>query len=482
MVNLGQSLWLDEAISALVAWDLGVKEIINNFIRGDFHPPGHYLLLHFWGKIFGWSEISLRLPSVFFGVGTIYFVYKIINELTNSKIKGLKEWRIKKMGLTGAVFLATSQFHIYYSQEARMYAMATFFASLSMYFFIKIINELTNSRINGLGVGYFFSTLCLLYTDYYGFLVLLSQIIAGLMIFRKNLNFYISKSLYLYISIFLLYLPWLPIFWEQIRVGFRATEVLPGWGGLVNLSFWKALPLTFLKFSLGRITIFNKIFYAAVTGVLFLIYGFVIVKGFFRGKKLLITDYQLLIALWLIVPIFFAWLLSLFIPNYQPFRLILVLPAFWILLAWGMFRIKSTKIGNILICLVLMVNLVSLGVYWFNPYFWREDWRGVADFLKKENLPIIISSSTFNWPLVYYGVEEKIIGVSDGVRMVGEEDKIDLISRLNQAEEKKVAYTSYLADLYDPPRKIPNWLKEAGFVKIKEVSFNQILIEKWERD
>jgi len=95
---------------------------------------------------------------------------------------------------------------------------------------------------------------------------------------------------------------------------------------------------------------------------------------------------------------------------------------------------------------------------------------------------LVISSDTFAWPLVYYQQEKNLVAVGKGVRKVSEEDKINLTANLRQIKGKRLAYTPYLTDLYDPEKKIPSWLKEMGFDKIKEISFNQVLIELWERD
>ena len=70
LVSLNQSLWLDEATSALVV-RMSVGDMFARFLPGDFHPPLYYLILKFWVSIFGNSEISLRMPSVIFGVITI---------------------------------------------------------------------------------------------------------------------------------------------------------------------------------------------------------------------------------------------------------------------------------------------------------------------------------------------------------------------------------------------------------------------------
>lgn len=461
-INLNQSLWLDEGVQAITAQQS--FSYIFEELKGDFHPPLYHILMHFWVRIFGSREVVLRLPSVLFGIGTVYLIYKI---------GALKKFGAKRWGLISALFLATSQFHIYYSQEARMYALGCFLSVLSFYWWLKIINfEFQKLKIKtSWKIFYLIFTLFLLYVDYYGFFVLLDQLIGGLIIFRKQFKYFERLFFPLYLIIFLLYFPWIPRLVEQIKEGFKAMQNLPGWRALGNLNFWKALPLTLVKFSLGRIKIFNKKIYALVSLGLLGLMGWLGGWGFYKNYK---NDKYKLILIWFLLPVIGAWLISLIIPNYQPFRLILVLPAFWLLLTKGILVIKNKKVKLAITGIFLGINIWATLTYWTNSYFQREDWRGVAEYLKKNNLPIIISSSTFNWPLIYYGVGDETIGIIEGTRELKREDRARLIEKLERIDEEKIAYTPYLADIHDREEKIPIWLEEIGFVKIEEVSFNQI--------
>jgi uncharacterized membrane protein len=391
-----------------------------------------------------------------------------------------------------ALFLATAPFHIYYSQEARMYAMTTFFTTLSMYYFMKILFVFTSEEspvpLTGTGrakptsevVLYILATTLMLYSGYYGLFVFLAQIIASLIILKKDF----TKLLNSYIATSLSFFPCLPLLWIQLKTGAQAIALLPEWGRLVNINFLKALPLTFIKFSIGRITIFNKTFYAIVAGVLFLVYGLTIIKGFFKGKKLPITNYQLLITFWLFIPILFAWLISLFVPNYQPFRLLLVLPAFYLLLVYGIFQIFTSMIRIIVVLFVLVVNLSSTLVYYTNPYFHREDWRGTVGWIEQQaeaNSLALMPSYTSHWPYVYYTQGKvPLITASADIKPLSSQD-FDKFSSNIQPPTSNIFYIYYLADLFDPQGLIPNWLEGQKFAKIREVSFNQILVQEWQR-
>ena len=95
LISLNQSLWLDEATTALVA-KMPIYDFFTKFMPADFHPPLYYLVIRGWWLVVSGSEIALRLPSVVFGLLTIYFVYLIAKEIK------------LKYPLVPALFLATS--------------------------------------------------------------------------------------------------------------------------------------------------------------------------------------------------------------------------------------------------------------------------------------------------------------------------------------------------------------------------------------
>ncbi|MBU3957125.1 hypothetical protein KKI19_02530, partial [Patescibacteria group bacterium] len=160
---------------------------------------------------------------------------------------------------------------------------------------------------------------------------------------------------------------------------------------------------------------------------------------------------------------------------YQPFRLLLVLPAFYLLLTWGISQIRTTTIRIIVVVFILLVNLISAGVYYTNPYFYREDWRGLVQFIEsqpKEEKVAILPSYNSYWPYEYYSTKKvPLVGLSDGFRMVEERD---LEKRLQHYSESTIYYIRYLVPMFDPQEQTVLWLNQNGFVKIKEVSFNQI--------
>src|SRR3989339_1180240 len=121
-----QSFWRDEAFSYFMA-KKNVSEII--FLTAkDFNPPLYYLILHFWIKIFGGSEIALRSLSIIFFWATIYVAFLFLNDIFKIKLK---------KSFFYLIFFIVNPLLLYYAFEARMYTMFAFFASLSYYAFFK---------------------------------------------------------------------------------------------------------------------------------------------------------------------------------------------------------------------------------------------------------------------------------------------------------------------------------------------------------
>lgn len=505
LVNLNQSLWLDEAVQAITAQKS--LSFIAEEIKGDFHPPLYHILMHFWVRIFGSSEIALRLPSVLFGVGTVLIVYLIAREIGDkgsvirdqlSVIRdqgsgvGRNEKGIHRSLVTGrrspvvshqslitchrslfpiaaALLMATAPFHIYYSQEGRMYSLVTFFSSLSVLFFIKLIKKgQSRSEV----FLYLFLTTVALYSDYFALLVLLAQLIVLFTLEKK-------RHLLIYpFFVLLAFIPGLLILKSQLSTGVLATASLPGWGKVVSLSFFKAPVLLIVKFIIGRITIFDKKIYGLVSLGLILGYGGLIFNGFRTKGKESEKIPKRALFFWFLTPFLVSWLLSPVIPNFQPFRLLLVLPAFYLILNYGIFGL-SPRIRQFAYLFIILVNFGSFFVYYKNPYFHREDWRGLAGYLKEYRFPLIISAKAFDWPLVYYQTENRVISVVEDLRPVGPDDQLGFTKKITG--KTLLSYTPYLADIYDPSSLVPTWIEKAGFVKMKEVSFNQIPLWIYER-
>ena len=117
---LNDSLWFDESFTATLV-NLPVSQI-PAAILSDVHPPLYYALLWVWVQIAGSSPLALRLPSLLLSLVSIYLVYRLA--------LGLKLTR--SAALWAAALAATLPAALFYSGEARPYALLTVLVLLGM--------------------------------------------------------------------------------------------------------------------------------------------------------------------------------------------------------------------------------------------------------------------------------------------------------------------------------------------------------------
>ena len=115
------SLWIDEFMTLwLASHSLG--EIVSMSSTENFVPPLYFLLVHGALQLLGESEVTLRLPSAIAGICTIPIVWRMTAEITRSR---------STAHIAGAL-LAFNPLHLWFSQEARPYALLLFFGCCTL--------------------------------------------------------------------------------------------------------------------------------------------------------------------------------------------------------------------------------------------------------------------------------------------------------------------------------------------------------------
>ena len=121
-----ESFWVDE-ITTLTVAQKPLAQIIENRMRVG-HGPLYFILMRPWVALFGGSEAAVRFPSVVFGSASIGLVYLLAKALFDARTGSIASW-----------LFCISTVHVWYSQEARMYSMAVFFALASSFFLIRAL-------------------------------------------------------------------------------------------------------------------------------------------------------------------------------------------------------------------------------------------------------------------------------------------------------------------------------------------------------
>ncbi len=109
-------------------------------LRGDFihameavgfsesAPPLYYVLAWFWTQLTGTGEFGLRSLSALAGVATVPVAYLLGEEL-----------RGRRAGIVAAALVAVNPMLLWYSQEARSYALLVLLTALAALFFLRAL-------------------------------------------------------------------------------------------------------------------------------------------------------------------------------------------------------------------------------------------------------------------------------------------------------------------------------------------------------
>ncbi len=417
LISLNQSLWLDEATSANVA-GFSFAKILVNFSPSDFHPPLYYFVMKIWVSLFGSSEISLRIPSVISGMATVFFIYKI-----GKKLFG------QRTALTAALLASTSGLLIYYSQEARMYALSTALVTLSVYLLLEKRYLLFSVVLAAIGM-----------TDYVSLFVLP---VFWLFAYRDK-KFQISN-----LPLVAMFAVWLPVFLRQLSNGLSVKSSLPAWWNTLGTPTLKNIALIPVKFALGRISFDNTMTYALVVFAVLGIFSYILLKSL-KGNRFLWA--------WMLIPVILGIIISFKIPTLSYFRFLFALPPFYLLLANGVCRFEGRRFLFLTVVL-LTINILSSLYYLLNPKFQREDWRSAAKAIGSQM--VVFPADSQKEALIYYKKGSQVVDITgfDG-------------------RENTVWLSRYVWGIFDPGDNARKKMISLGYNKVRQADFNGVVF--WE--
>lgn len=445
-----KSIWLDEAFSiALSQHDFG--ELLRLTVVTDAHPPFYYLVLKAW-TVLGHGEGIVRLLSALLGAISIPLMYLVGAALYD---------RARDAGLLSATILTFSPFHIWYAQEARMYAMLTFLVLASAFFFIRALrdNEVKD------WVGYALATALALYTDN-GAIWYVLAIVCFSVLSRRRFQGRARNWILSHVVIALLYAPWLPSLYRQTQ---QVTE-----------SFWLAPPSfatvleTFLDFnSLNFPIVALSVLYMTVI----FLWAYLVPGGGWQRR---------LASMWLFVPLLASLLLSLRQPIFLSRNLIVASLGYYLLIVDTIRKFDSRRATAFLLAPLLLMNLVSIGMNaWVEE---KEDWRGLVtdvanhaaaqtEARRGESLILFVPSYA-ELPFAYYfdgyGLDVETQGYpQDELLLHSDADEVGSLETL-LADRPVVWLVLRDVETVDPQWEVKAWLDGHGFVRGAELSGDEV--------
>src|SRR3954447_21534173 len=121
-----QSFDHDEAVTAIRVIHPSLGDTLSVVSRNERSPPLYYVLAWLWSKLFGTGEVGLRSLSGLFGTLAVPAAYLTARRLASPVA-----------GAIAAGLVALNPYLVWYSQEARSYALFVLFAAWALLYFIR---------------------------------------------------------------------------------------------------------------------------------------------------------------------------------------------------------------------------------------------------------------------------------------------------------------------------------------------------------
>lgn len=396
-----QSFWNDEGNSARLS-ERSLRLILEG-TASDVHPPLYYLLLRGWRELLGEGEFGLRALSAFAGVVTVAGAWALL------RLGGWQRgWIERRVVAVAALLVAISPALVYYSQEARMYALLACLATLAT---VVLLVWLRSGDWRAAG-GYVVLLTAGLYTHYFFPVVIVMNalLMAWWLWAHWRERVVVTQSLskgavltplhatraFLFVWLgmvgmaLLLYSPWVPIALRQVGGG--STSV----------------PLGEFTESFGRFLITGPTFAEPLLVLAALIS---IMLGLLAGKRS-ISRFLGYGGIGVIVPLAAMVFSGATLPQFYKFGLLIIVPltaliaygwrAAWL---WPHSGRLALRLLTILLASVVGWGMVkSLDNMYNDMTYARADYRGLVARISAENHPNagIILNAPNQWEVFTY--------------------------------------------------------------------------------
>ncbi|QTF93678.1 glycosyltransferase family 39 protein [Halomonas sp. BM-2019] len=363
------SYWWDE-LNSVVAAGLSLTEMFDIFILVDVHPPLYMMLLGAWVDLFGPGERQVRFLSFLFAASSLYFI---------------ASWARDEMDDVGfktvILFFSTAPLFVFYSQEARSYAMMLFLASVLTTCYLK------SYHLEGMKRFFIFSCLSVLLslTHYFGFVYAGLIIIFSLFESRRE----IRRSLSIVFTGLVCFI-WPAIHLFKGSVGEKSGD-----------NFWiksEGFQSTISSLSSGLTPQINILagklggeMYREYLAALVFIILFVLVVALARKGRGLIKSPGSSILLKLTALVSFFALIMIAIDYHSPIstrrNYIVLLPAFSILLGLAVQGMKSIGFKYLMVAVVIggigNIGIASVNVK--SKVSPMQNNSGAVEYIEEEN-------------------------------------------------------------------------------------------------
>lgn len=306
-------LWFDEMFSVHAAsqpWGS-----ILSFISVDLiHPPFFYLLLKLWITVGGDGALWLRILPMLLSMFAAVPLILLLRELKQS---------VNVIALVVCLY-AVSGSILKYSLEVRMYSLMLCLSLTSIWVFIRFVRS-GNARF-----ALFAVNILLIYTHYFGWFIIASQVVAIALFERRR----IRSMLAIAGTALMMFMPWAIAVWSAAATGSGLSQNI-GWmsrPGVREITVFVLNLFEPIYFQMGSDEPVSKLL---ITIPLILAFSFVVILVLVNWNRRNVEDRRWIgiISVFVAIPLLGAFLVSWALPYsvWGTRHLIIVFVPFYLL-------------------------------------------------------------------------------------------------------------------------------------------------------
>jgi hypothetical protein len=305
------------------------NELIDKGVIIDAHPAGVQVFLYYWVKLFGYAEWVVKMPFIICGVAAIYYAFRIADDWYNSTV-----------ALVCATYLATIEYTVMYSQEARPYVSGLFFVLAMVFYWQRMIFKHEKHFIRNIALYILFSGLCA-YNHHFSLLLAALVGFTGLFFIQRR---YVWKYVVAGICIFVLYIPHLHIFFYQLNVG-----------GIGGANGWLDKPKnSFIIKYIEYVFQFSRYSYLIVLGLI--CYG---IYSTWKGGSKHLKSF-IISGSWFAITFLIGFFYSVYINPVLQYSVLIFSFPFLLFCLFGWLPQLGAKQTSLIITIVALSNIIAL--------------------------------------------------------------------------------------------------------------------------
>ncbi|MCL4488393.1 MAG: glycosyltransferase family 39 protein [Chloroflexi bacterium] len=404
-----QDIWGDEAFSIYLS-----QQPLSTVVAGaaDTHPPFYPVLLFLWLRLAGDSAYATRALSALIGVLIVPLIFVLAERLT--PLRPRVKW-------FASIMAAISPLLVYYSQETRMYELATVLALASCYFGLRVIDcveiasveprRTTDTRFAV--AGFLGSTALAMYTHYSAFFVWCAlNLYAALRLYRNRAA--LVRWAILQAVLIAAYVPWIVV--QASFLTSKASTRFDEWGPAgVEMIFGR----TFLSFSAGLTVDFPIVQIAAAV---FLSAGLLGIFGLVRRRSAGSSGADSALAttalgaarfdpgwfapIYFLAPVAVAYVVNPVMPFFFERYVLVALPGFALTVALGLDSVARSRAPAAVILTVVLIGFSALSLrnYYFDDAYAKGKYGQMMAYVSSHAQPgdALILNNPLQKPLYLY--------------------------------------------------------------------------------